>query len=348
MDCLGLSVADGGEGTVDAVINAEHGEKVYADVHDPLLRPIQASYGKLDDERAVIEMAAASGLPLLKEKERNPWITSTCGTGELIRDALDKGFRKIALAIGGSATNDGGMGCVRALGVKFLDKDGRELTGRGCDLGAVEHIDISGLDPRILETELTVMCDVTNPLTGKDGATYTFSAQKGADPAMQQKLEAGMLHYRSVLLKEFSRDPDETPGSGAAGGLGAALMIFLKGTLRSGIETVLDLIHMDERLDGVDLVVTGEGRTDWQSSFGKVMQGVGEHAQKKGIPCVGLSGSLGPGAEQIFEHGIVSLMTTVNAPMTLNEAIENAEDLYYNAAIRMFRFIKAGQLLKKD
>ena len=347
-DCLGLPVADGGEGTVDAVIAAENGTKIYTEVHDPLFRKIRAGYGQLSKGRCIIEMAAASGLPLLSGKERDPWLTSTYGTGELIKDALDRGFREITLAIGGSATNDGGMGCARALGVRFLDSEGRELPGRGCDLEKAEHIDVSGLDPRILSASLTVMCDVTNPLTGPSGATYTFSAQKGADADLKERLEKGMQHYRSVLIREFGQDPDETPGSGAAGGLGTALMIFLKGTLRSGIETVLDLIHLDERLEDVDLVVTGEGRTDWQSCFGKVMQGVGDHAAKKGIPCVGLCGSLGEGAEQIFDHGISSLMTTINAPMPLQEAIERAEELYYGAAVRMFRILKAGSALRTD
>ncbi len=338
----GVPVSDGGEGTVDAVVAAEHGTKISVDVYGPLMTRIKAEYGRLDDNRAVIEMAAASGLPLIKREERNPLNTTTFGTGELIRDALERGFRDLSIAIGGSATNDGGMGCMRALGVKFLDARGNELQGNGSDLERVASIDMSGLDPRIKDTKITVMCDVTNPLTGKDGATYTFGAQKGATPDMQARLEAGMLNYKSVIMKQFGFDPDDIPGSGAAGGLGTALMVFLKGEMRSGIETVLDLIKFDERLEGVDLCVTGEGRTDWQSCFGKVMQGVGMHAKAKGVPVLGLSGGLGKDAMNICDYGVNSLMTTVNSPMDITEAIDRAEELYYEGAVRMFRFVKTG------
>ncbi len=338
----GVPVSDGGEGTVDAVVAAEHGEFITVEVYGPLMERISARYGKLDDSRAVIEMAAASGLPLVPRNMRNPLYTSTYGTGELIRDALDRGFRDISVAIGGSATNDGGMGCARALGVRFLDAGGNELQGTGADLEKVAHIDVSNLDPRIRETKITVMCDVTNPLTGKDGATYTFGAQKGATPEIQQRLEAGMINYRDVIRKEFDIDPDEIRGGGAAGGLGTALMVFLNGEMKSGIDTVLDLINFNERLEGVDLVVTGEGRTDWQSCFGKVMQGVGERSAAKGVVAVGLSGSLGLNASQIFEHGIESLITSVDAPMPIEEAISRAEELYYLGAVRMFRMVRAG------
>ena len=346
VECSGVPVADGGEGTTDAVIAAENGEKIHVSVHGPLMENAEAVYGKIDSSRAVLEMAAASGLPMVPEKDRNPLYTTSFGTGEMIRDALDKGFSDISIAIGGSATNDGGMGCVRALGVKFLDENGQELEGRGIDLERVHSIDVSGLDPRIKDTKITVMCDVTNPLCGKDGATWTFGAQKGATPEIQECLESGMQNYRDVIIRQFGINPDDIKGSGAAGGLGTALMVFLGGEMKSGIETVLDLIDFDGRLEGVDLVVTGEGRTDWQSCFGKVMQGVGERAKKKGVPAVGLSGSLGKNAEQIFDCGIESLMTTVDAPMPLEEALGNAEALYYRGAVRMFRFIRTGMRIR--
>ena len=343
--CGGVPVADGGEGTVEAVVAAENGSIVEAVVHGPLTEPVKAGYGDLGGGRAVLEMAAASGLPLVPEEKRNPLYTTSCGTGELLLHALDQGFKEIFIAIGGSATNDGGMGCARALGVKFLDAGGAELEGRGIDLERVASIDMSGLDSRIKDTKITVMCDVTNPLCGKDGATYTFGAQKGATPEIQARLEAGMINYRDVIKRQFGIDPDATPGAGAAGGLGTALMVFLGGKMKSGIDTVLDLIDFDARLKGADLVVTGEGRTDWQSCFGKVMQGVGERAAAASVPAVGLCGSLGTGAEQIFDHGISSLMTTVNAPMPLSEALGRAEELYYLAAVRMFRFIKTGMMM---
>jgi glycerate kinase len=347
--CSGVPVADGGEGTTDAVVAAEHGEWLEAEVCGPLMEKRIARYGKLDERRAVLEMAAASGLPLVPMNLRNPLRTSSYGTGELIRHALDMGFKDISIAIGGSATNDGGMGCARALGVRFLDEEGHELEGRGEDLEKLRVIDVSGLDPRVKETSITVMCDVTNPLCGKDGATYTFGAQKGATPEIQARLEAGMVNYRDIIRRQFDIDPDAIRGAGAAGGLGTALMVFFGGKMKSGIDTVLDLIGFDARLEGTDLVVTGEGRTDWQSCFGKVMQGVGERARAKGVVAVGLSGSLGRDAARIFDHGIESLMTTVDAPMPLEEALGRAEELYYLGAVRMFRFLKAGmQLAQKQ
>ena len=341
-ECSGVPVADGGEGTVEAVVAAEHGEYVKLKVHGPLMEETDSFYGIFGADKAVIEMAAASGLPMVPEELRNPMNTTTYGTGELILDALKRGYRDISIAIGGSATNDGGMGCARALGVKFLDSEGNELEGFGRDLAKVTAIDVSDLDERIKDAKITVMCDVTNPLCGKDGATWTFGKQKGATPEIQEELEKGMCSYRDVIRETFGIDCDGIPGTGAAGGLGAALMVFLGGEMKSGIETVLDLIRFDERLEGVDLVVTGEGRTDWQSCFGKVMQGVGMRAKAKGIPVLGLSGSLGKNAMDICSCGISSLMTTVNAPMPLSEALERAEELYYEGALRMFRFVRTG------
>lgn len=345
-ECTGVPVADGGEGTTDAVISAACGEKIQVQVHGPLMEEEASFYGRLDERRAILEMAAASGLPMVPPDLRDPRSTTTYGTGELLKDALDRGFTDISIALGGSATNDGGMGCMRALGVKFLDKDGNELEGRGCDLAKVAHIDCSRMDPRIPQAAFTVMCDVNNPLCGKDGATYTFGKQKGGTPEVLDELEKGMENYRDVIIRQFGINPDEMPGSGAAGGLGAALLVFLNASLKSGIETVLDLIEFDHMLEGVFLVVTGEGRTDWQSCFGKVMQGVGNRCKRHGVPAVGLVGSMGEGAEQIFDWGICSLMTTVNAVMPLEEALGNAEELYYQGALRMFRFIKTGMDLR--
>ena len=344
--CTSVAVADGGEGTVDAVIAAENGRRVTATVHDPLMKPVTASYGITDGNRAVIEMAAASGLPLVPAPLRNPLHTTTYGTGELILHALNSGCTDIAVAIGGSATNDGGMGCLRALGARFYDADGAALAGFGSDLERLARIDRSDMDKRLRSCRITVMCDVKNPLCGANGATLTFAAQKGATPAVRQRLEAGMMNYRALIMSETGIDCNKAEGAGAAGGLGAALMVFCNGRLQSGIETVLDLIHFDSRLEGVDLVVTGEGRTDWQSCFGKVMSGVGARAKAKGIPAVGLCGSIGKGAEDIYRFGIKSLFTTVNAPMTLTEAMQGAETLYYDAAVRMFRLLKVGRNMK--
>lgn len=341
-----IEVADGGEGTTDAVLSAVNGEKIAVSVHGPLWEEISAYYGKLDDRRAVMEMAAASGLPLVPSEQRDPRKTTSYGTGEMIADALGKGFRDISIAIGGSATNDGGIGCMRALGVRFLDENGQELSGCGADLAEIRSIDVSGLDPRVKECKFTVMCDVTNPLCGEKGATHTFGKQKGGTPEILEELEKGMCNYRDILKNQFGVNMDEVPGAGAAGGLGAALMVFLNGTLKSGIETVLDLVEFDRKLEGVSLVVTGEGSTDWQSVFGKVMLGVGVHCRKAGIPAVAVVGSMGKGAEDIFDYGIESILTTVNAVMPLDEALGRAEELYLQAARRMFRMLRAGREMK--
>ena len=329
----------------DAVILARKGVKVYANVHGPLMEKANAYYGKLSEKEAVLEMAQASGLPMVPEELRNPLNTTTYGTGELVKAALDAGFTEISIAIGGSATNDGGMGFARALGIRFLDADGNELEGKGSDLEKVVDIDVSGLDEKAKTAHFTVMCDVTNPLCGKNGATYTFGKQKGGTPEILDQLEKGMCNYRDVIIEKFGINPDETPGTGAAGGLGAALKIYLNAEMKSGIETVLDLIDFDTLLKGVDLVVTGEGRTDWQSCFGKVMQGVGDRSNKYDIPVVALCGGLGKGYDQIYEHGIDSIMTTVDRPMPLATALEKAEELYYKGAIRMFRMVYAGMKL---
>lgn len=344
--CDHVAVADGGEGTTEAVLSAVSGERIELDVTGPLGETARAFYGKLDENRAVMEMAAASGLPMVPHEKRDPRKTTTYGTGEMIRDALSRGFRDISIAIGGSATNDGGMGCMRALGVKFLDENGQELCGCGGDLIRVKTIDASGIDPRVKETRFTVMCDVSNPLCGKDGATYTFGKQKGGTPEILDALEAGMQNYRDVIKAQFGCDLDTVSGAGAAGGLGGALLVFLSATLKSGIETVLDLIDFDARLADVSMVVTGEGRTDWQSAFGKVMQGIGLRCRKHEIPAVAVVGSLGEGAEKMYDCGIDSMMTTVNAPMELSEALSRAEELYEAAAVRLFRMVRAGQKLK--
>ena len=343
----GVPVADGGEGTTDAVVKARNGEIITVPVHGPLMEMEQGFYGRLSDTEAILEMAAASGLPMVPEEKRNPLNTTTYGTGELLRAALDAGYTEIAIAIGGSATNDGGMGFASALGIRFLDQDGHVLEGRGEDLEKVAHIDMSGLDPAVQKAHFTVMCDVTNPLCGPDGATYTFGKQKGGTPEILDRLEKGMQNYRDVIIREFGINPDEIQGSGAAGGLGTALKVFLHAEMKSGIETVLDLIDFDARLEGVDLVVTGEGRTDWQSCFGKVMQGVGDRSAKHQVPVAALCGGLGPDYEKIYAHGISSIMTTVDGPMPLKEALDNASELYYKGAIRMFRFLQTGMQMNK-
>lgn len=337
----GVPVADGGEGTVDAVVAATNGTMEKVCVHGPLMEKVEASYGRIHGNGAIIEMAAASGLPLVPTEKRNPLYTTTLGTGEMIADALNKGYRDISIAIGGSATNDGGMGAMIALGVKFLDKDGVELKGFGEDLEKVASIDMSGIHPAVAETKFTVMCDVNNPLTGEDGATYTFGAQKGADEEVLTRLEKGMKNYAQVIQDTTGIDVDTIPGTGAAGGLGAALKVFLNANLKSGIETVLDLIEFDSLLEGADLVITGEGRMDWQSAFGKVPSGVGLRSKAKNIPVIAIVGGMGKGVQNIYDYGVDSIIPTVNGPMPLEEAMERAEELYADVADRLFRIVKA-------
>ena len=344
--CVAVPMADGGDGTVEALVAACGGDLRRVCVADPLGRPVEAAYGMLPDGRAIIEMAAASGLPLLAPGEKNPLLTSTYGTGELIRAALDAGALDVTLAIGGSATNDGGMGAMTALGVKFLDEDGNVLTGVGADLERVADIDVSGIHPAVKETEFTVMCDVNNPLTGPTGATYTFGKQKGGTPEILDRLEAGMKHYAAVIQEKLGVDADHFEGAGAAGGLGAAFKVFLKANMKSGIETVLDLIDFDGLLEGVDLVVTGEGRIDWQSAFGKVPSGIGMRCKRKGIPAVAIVGGMGDGAEKIYDFGVESILPTINGAMDIKEALDRAVELYSGAADRMFRMLKVGMSLK--
>lgn len=345
-ETAGVPVADGGEGTIDAVISALNGERRSIVVHGPLMEERESFYGIFEGDSAIIEMAAASGLPMVPAGKRNPMDTTTYGTGELIRDALDQGYRKISIAIGGSATNDGGMGAMRALGVKFLDEEGKELEGKGGDLTKVSDIDVSGIHPAVARTTFTVMCDVTNPLTGPDGATYTFGRQKGGTPEILDVLEKGMIRYAGLIKEKLGVDVDHIPGSGAAGGLGAAFCVFLKANLKSGIDTVLDLVHFDELLEGVDLVITGEGRMDWQSAFGKVPSGIGKRCRERGIPVVAIVGGMGDKAENIFDYGVDSIMTTINGAMELEEALSRSEELYGGAADRVFRMLKAGMNLR--
>lgn len=344
-ECGGVSVADGGEGTIEAVIDAMNGQIRRVLVHGPLMEETIADYGVFHGSHAVIEMAKASGLPMVPAEKRNPLHTTTYGTGELIKAALDEGYRKIAIAIGGSATNDGGMGAMTALGVKFLDKAGNQLTGYGRDLGEVDSIDVSGLHPAVKETEFTVMCDVTNPLTGQNGATYTFGKQKGGTPEILEQLEKDMKSYAGKLLELTGIDVDQIKGTGAAGGLGAALNVFLNANMKSGIETVLDLIQFDTLLEGVDLVITGEGRMDWQSAFGKVPSGIGMRCKEKRIPAVAIVGGMGDGAEKIYEYGIESITTTIQGAMPIEEAMERSVELYRGAAQRTFRMLRAGMSL---
>ena len=297
IECIKLSVADGGEGTVEALMDSLGGELIKCRVHDPLMRSIDASYVILGDGKtALLEMATASGLPLLAKEERNPLKTSTFGTGELIADALDRGCTSFLLGLGGSATNDGGMGCFEALGYRFLDTEGRRLRGCGENLCKVSVIDSSSVHPLLLEASFTVACDVDTPFCGPKGAAFVFAPQKGANPQQVQELDRGLAHFAEVIKYSTGRDISQVAGSGAAGGLGGGLLAFSRACLKPGIEMVLEAIGFDRIIEGADAVITGEGRIDFQTFKGKTPFGVMSHAAPKRIPvyaiggCVDLSG----------------------------------------------------------
>ena len=339
-DTVPLVIADGGEGTLDAVMEIMGGRKIPVTVHDPLMNEITAYYGSLDSKTALIEMAQASGITLVPQDKRDPLNTSSIGTGELVRAALKDGHRDLIIAIGGSATNDGGMGAAGALGIRFYDKDGKELEGKGKDLGAVYDIDMEGLIHETGQARITVMCDVTNPLCGPGGASRVFGPQKGAGEETIGILEDGMQRYRLVILKSFGTDPDDIPGAGAAGGMGAALKIFLNAELKSGIDTLLDLCGFDNLIKDADMIITGEGRLDGQSSGGKAVRGVAIRAQKAGVPCIALCGCLGDGYETISRYGITCIETLTSDNIDIEYAIEHAEELYYQKAVNILQRYK--------
>ncbi len=294
-DCkvVQLPVADGGEGTVETLTAALGGQSVTAIVHDPLGRLITARYGWIAQEQtALIEMAAASGLPLLPLEERNPWLTSTYGTGELIRNALERGCHKFLIAIGGSATNDGGMGLLQALGFRFLDAEGKELPGCGGSLQQIQQIDSSGVLVDLAQCQFTVACDVTNPFYGPTGAAYVFAPQKGADAEMVEALDQGLRHFAQLIHTTQGIAIDQLAGAGAAGGLGGGLVAFLNARLTPGIEMVLDALRFDTQITGADLIITGEGKLDAQTCMGKTPLGILRRAQQQGIPVVALGGAV--------------------------------------------------------
>ena len=308
-ECVELPLADGGEGTALALVRATGGEMRDARVHDPLGREIDAHWGVLGDHAtAVLEMAAASGLPLLRDDERDPRVTSTRGTGELILAAAASGAQRIVIGIGGSATNDGGAGMARAFGYRFIDSDGRDLPEGGAALQRLARIE-GQTDPRLIRPAIDVACDVRNPLLGPEGATAVYGPQKGATPEIQRELEAALTRYAEVVEAFVGRDVRSVPGAGAAGGLGAGLIAFLDARLVSGALLVLDAVGFDKRLVGAELVVTGEGRIDGQSIYGKLTHAVTVAAKRRGVPVVAVAGMIGPGHEAMRDAGIEAIET---------------------------------------
>ncbi|MEO1784111.1 glycerate kinase [Thermodesulfobium sp. 4217-1] len=343
-----VPIADGGEGTVDALVTATGGKLMFSEVLDPLGEKIVAKWGILGDgSTAVIEMASASGLPLVPKEKRNPYITSTFGTGQLIMAALDANCKKIVIGIGGSATNDAGSGMAKALGAKFLDGSGKELCDGGYALQKLEGIDISKIDRRIKNTEILVACDVDNPLCGPRGASAVYGPQKGATPEMILELDKALLKFSDIAQRVTGKDVKNTAGAGAAGGLGAGLMFFTEASLMPGVELVLEVTDFNNLVKDADLVITGEGNTDFQTVFGKAPVGVAKAAKKYNIPVVCISGGLGDGYESVFDKGIDAIVSISSGPVSLDECMLNGAIMLISATKRLIRTLNVGMLVEK-
>ncbi len=336
-EILMMPAADGGEGTVETVLAGMGGRPVTETVLDPMGRPVTATFAILDTGEAVIEMAQASGLLLVDPSERNVLSASTYGTGQLIRKALDMGCRKICIGIGGSATNDGGAGMAQALGARFFGEDGGELPPGGGSLGDLAGIDCSGLDPRLKEAEILVMCDVNNPLCGPEGASCIYGPQKGATPDMILQLDQNLRHYADMVEKELGLSAREVPGAGAAGGLGMGLLCFTGASLVRGIDAILDLSAFDEKLEDIDVVITGEGKLDHQTMRGKVIFGVLERCEKKNIPVIAICGRVTDQGRQSFGKRFRAIVASADESVPLDLAMKNARSLLTGATERIIR-----------
>lgn len=324
--CIHVPMADGGEGTMQSLVDATGGTVHTAMVTGPLGNQVEASYGiSGDGSTGVLEMASASGIHLVPPAERNPLVTTTYGTGELIKACLDHGVSRLLIGIGGSATNDGGAGVVQALGGKLLDAEGRELAFGGGGLGRLASFDLTGLDSRLQHVEVEVACDVTNPLCGETGASHVFGPQKGATPDMIEQLDSNLRNYAGVMKQQLGKDIVDYPGAGAAGGLGGGLMVFLNGTLKKGIDMVVDYTGLEEKVRQADMVWTGEGGMDFQTQYGKTPLGVAMVAKKHGKPVVALAGRIGDGIEVLYDKGMDAIFGIMPGAATLSEALVNGQ-----------------------
>lgn len=338
-----IPMADGGEGTVQSLVDATGGHIQTHQVLAPLENEVDAKFGILaGGETAVIEMAAASGLTLVAPHERDPLRTTTYGTGQLIRAALEAGCRRLIIGIGGSATNDGGVGMAEALGVRPLDANGKQIPRGGGNLGQLRSIDITGLHPAIGETETVVACDVNNPLTGPNGASHVYGPQKGATSEMIETLDECLAHFDNVLTQTLGRSFNDIPGAGAAGGLGAGLMAFLNAELRLGVDIMIEAVNLKERVKGAAIVFTGEGQLDFQTAFGKTPVGVAKVAKAHNIPVIAIAGGIGEGAEAVYAAGIDAMLGIAQEPMSLEDAVEDATLLIANTAEQAARLIAIG------
>jgi glycerate kinase len=341
-----LPIADGGAGTVRALVQATNGKLISAIAHDPLGNKVAAAWGKSDDGvTAFIEVAAASGLALVPEDKLDPMQASTYGTGELILAALEHGCKKIMIGLGDSATTDGGAGIAQALGVKLLDNDGKEIPSGGAGLALLEHIDMSGRNRLVKDCKIMCACDVTNPLYGPQGAAYIYGPQKGATPEMVKKLDASLRNLAGVIKNDLGLDIADLPGAGAAGGIGAGLVAFLGDSLQRGVDLICDSIGFNKYLENADLVLTGEGRIDYQTAFGKTVAGIAVRAKAAGVPVVAICGEIGQGYCEVYKHGVSSVMSILPRAMSREEAMREGGDLLRDAAeraVRLFSISKAG------
>lgn len=346
-EIIKIPMADGGEGTVDALLAGAGGEKHFLPVTGPLGEPVEAFYGILPDGTAVLEMAAASGLTLVPKEKRNPLYTTTFGTGELMKAVLDQGCERIILGIGGSATNDGGMGMAQALGVSFLDNDGRELEFGGGQLKKLKRIELGNLDARLNKAEILVACDVDNPFIGPLGASQIFGPQKGADPQAVLDLEGGLTNLADIIEKDLGKRIHETSGAGAAGGLGGGLLVFLGARLVPGFMMIAQATDLERKIAKADLVITGEGKTDAQTAHGKAPMGVGKLARKYGVTAIAISGSLGGDLSKLYEAGLDGIFSIASGPMLLEEAIADAPTLLKNATSNVVRLLMSWKKIRQ-
>ena len=336
-------MADGGEGTVQALVDATGGKIMTKEVTGPLGGRVTAHWGLLSDKvTGVIEMAAASGLPLVPPEKRNPLVATTYGTGELILAALESGCRKLIIGIGGSATNDGGAGMAQALGAGLLDSTGADLPSGGAALANLEHIDVNNLDSRLADCEVLLACDVTNPLCGAQGASAVYGPQKGATPQMVAQLDAALAHYADVIQRDLGVKVKDIPGAGAAGGLGAGLIVFLKAKAMPGIDIVIQATSLVEELKDADLVFTAEGRLDSQTAHGKVPTGVAKKAKEFGLPVIAIAGEILDDYHVVYEHGIDAVLSIAPGPISLSQSMAEAERLVTDTAERAIRLFLCG------
>ena len=343
-DIVQIPLSDGGEGLLDALVQPMQGKLISLDVKDPLLRTIKAEYGISDDgTTAIVEMATASGLELLSEEEKNPLVTSSFGVGQLILDALNRGCSKIIIGLGGSATNDGGVGMIKALGGNFLDVNNEEIGEGGGAISELHRIDLSDLNPKIGECKFIAACDVSNPLTGENGASLVFGTQKGGATEDLKRLDSNLLHYATILNSHLGIDVNSIKGAGAAGGLGAALFSILGAKMRSGIDLIIDYLHLEKQIQNSDLVITGEGKIDSQTLYGKTIMGVAKIASKHNVPVVAIAGKIDNDIDEIYKKGITAVFSVTNQPMNLEDSISGADNLIKQCVGNVMRVFKLNQ-----